>query len=80
MTKQAYRETRRLQPLGIAGIEAIRRINKEHQAAKVNEVLIDGYSASIVIQVYDALNDANKEKLLSFPVAKVVTVVFNLIK
>lgn len=80
MTRQAYRESRRMQPMGIAGLEAIRKITREHQAAKVNEVLIDGYSASAVVQVYDALNDANKEKLLSLPVAKAVTVVFKLIK
>ena len=79
MTKQAFREAQRVAPMGAAGLERMRQITREHQAAKINEVLIDGYSASAVVQVYDKLNDANREKLLAMPVAKVCSVVFKLI-
>lgn len=79
MTKQAYREKQRVSPLGEAGIEALRKIVSEHQAAKINEVLVDGFSASAIIQVYDQLNDKNKEKLKSLPVAVVADVVFKTI-
>jgi len=66
MTKQAYREAQRVSPLGAVGLERIRQITREHQAAKVNEVLVDGYTASAA-------------KLVSFPVDKVCSVVFKLI-
>ena len=80
MSKQAYREAQRVAPIGLRGIIACRAIVREHQAAKINEVLVDGFSASAIMQVYDAVNDANKAKLLTLPVARVADIAFKLIR
>jgi hypothetical protein len=49
---------------------------RERQATKVNEVLIDIFTASTIVQVFDAVNDRNRQKLLSLPVARVAGVCF----
>lgn len=78
MTKRAFRQDQRIQPIGTAGIDACRKIVADKQAAKVNEVLVDLFSASIIVQVFDAINDANRAKLATMPVAKVASVCLKL--
>jgi hypothetical protein len=80
MTKQVHRMTARNLPVGEEGIERIRQIVKEKRYAKVNEVMVDLFSASIIIQVYDIVNDANKEKLRGLRVAKLADVCFAAVK
>ena len=80
MSKSDYREAKRLAPIGKDGIERCRKIVAERQYAKVNEVMIDGYSASAIVQVYDAVNEANRIKLEGLPVHRVVSICFQLIK
>lgn len=46
-------------------IEKCREIAAEHQAERIDGVLMDSFTASAVVQVYDALNDENKAKLES---------------
>ena len=41
-------------------IEVCREIVKEHQAMKIAGTLMDAFTASAVVQVYDALGDKNK--------------------
>lgn len=41
---------------------------------------LDLFSASALVQVYDAVNEQNKEKLLSLPLAKAVRLAFKCIK
>lgn len=79
MSKQTYRESRRVAPLGLQGLEQIRAIIAQHQAAKVNEVLVDLFSASAIVAVFDAVNEANREKLLALPVAQVADICFKVI-
>jgi hypothetical protein len=64
------RAARRLQPMGVEGLTTIRQIVAEHQAAKVNEVLIDAFTASCIVHIFDALNEKNREKMLNMPVAQ----------
>lgn len=78
MTRRVHIQEQRLKPVGTDGIEKIRKIVKEG-AAKVNEVLVDAFSASTIIAIYDAVNPANQEKLRSFPVARVADVSFKLL-
>ena len=78
MSKQTYRQAQRVKPIGFEGIEACRRIMKEGYA-KVNEVMVDSFSASAIIAVYDALNTPNRLKLESLTVGKAATVCFKLI-
>jgi len=63
MTKRQYRESTRLLPVGKEGIERIRQVLKKGQFSKVNEVAVDAFSASVIVAVYDAVNDENKTKL-----------------
>jgi len=79
MSKQQYREAKRVSPIGESGMNICRSIVREHQAAKINEVLVDAYSASAIVQIYDAVNDANKAKLLTLPVARVADICFAMI-
>ena len=44
-------------------VGALRQIVADKGAAKVHGVLVDLFTASAIMQVYDAVNDANKEKM-----------------
>jgi hypothetical protein len=55
-------------------IDRLRRICEEKQAARVDGVLVDMTSASVTVQVHDALNEANRAKLAAMPVRKMVMV------
>jgi len=51
-------------------IAACRVILAEHQCRKINGAMMDAYTASILVKVYDALNETNRAKFgaLSLPV------------
>lgn len=57
-----------------ARIAAFRRVVAEKQYAKIDGTMIDLFSASIVVQVYDALNDANKAKLAAMSAGKMALI------
>jgi hypothetical protein len=57
--------------MGEAGLEAMRKIVAEKNAAKINECFIDLFSASAVVKVYDVVNEKNKASLLALPVGRV---------
>lgn len=61
-------------------IAAIRRIVDEKDYAKVDGVMVDLFSASAIVQVYDALNPQNQEKYRSLHVAKMAKIAFALVK
>lgn len=61
-------------------IAAIKDIVKNKQYAKVDGVMVDLYSASAIVAVYDALNDANKEMFASKPAPVMAKIAFQLIK
>ena len=44
-------------------VDALRQIVTDKNSAKVNGTLVDLFTASAIMQVYDAVNDANKEKM-----------------
>lgn len=79
MSKQAYREDQRVKPIGKAGIEKCREIVKERQNAKINEVMVDLYSASAIVQVYDNINAKSQANLEGRPVAQVCDLCFQVI-
>ncbi len=80
MAKQEWRQAQRVKPIGAEGIALCRRIVVQGQYAKVNEVMVDQFSASAILVVYDALSAANKPKLESLPVGKAASVCFRLLK
>lgn len=68
--KEAFRRKSRVKPCGPEGLAACRKIVAERQYAKVNEVMIDLFSASALVAVADNLNAVNLEKLLAQPVGR----------
>ncbi len=46
---------------------------------KINGHMVDLFSASAIVKVYDAVNDANKSKFKALPVARMASVAFKLI-
>ncbi len=79
MTKQAYRKSQRVAPLGKDGAERIRRISQEHVAAKVNEVFVDAYSASAFTQVYDRVNQTNQARIEGLCVGEAMELVWRVV-
>lgn len=61
-------------------IAAIRRIVERKQYAKVDGVMVDLFSASAIVQVFDAISEANRAKFTALPVAKMADVAFKVIK
>jgi len=61
-------------------IAALRQIVEEKQYAKIDGKMIDLFSASAILSVYDALNDANKAKYAAMPAPKMGLVAFKLLK
>lgn len=78
MTKREYIENQRLQPLGDDGIEELRGIVSNRHAHKINEVLIDLYSASVMLSIYDNLTEGNKDVFKKLTVGKAAQVSFRL--
>ena len=61
-------------------IAAFRRIVDEGQYAKIDGVMVDLFSASAVIAVYDALNEANRARFASLSAPKMAKLAFKFVK
>jgi hypothetical protein len=59
--------------------QQLRKIVSEHQCADIDGVLVDATTASMLCKVLDALNDANKGKFLSLPIARMADVGWELV-
>ena len=59
-------------------IAAARRIVARHQADKIGGVMIDAWTASMIVGVYDGLNDQNKKKFRSMPIRKMADMAMKL--
>lgn len=55
---------------GLTRIDALRQIVTERTAAKVEGTLVDLYTASAMVAVYDALSPANQAKFGDIPLLK----------
>lgn len=60
-------------------IERLRLIVKESTANRIDGVFVDLFSASVAVQVYDAVNEANKAKLAGLPVRRLISVCFQVV-
>lgn len=69
----AIREMTKL-PRGTPRIDRLRHIVEHRQAARVEGLLVDGFTASMLVQVYDALNEVNRAKFVALPLRKMVSV------
>jgi hypothetical protein len=55
-------------------IAKMREIVDKNQAKKIKGMMVDRFTASMVIQIYDALNDKNKKGFGNMPLPKMVDV------
>lgn len=60
-------------------IQKLRKIVAEKQYAKVNGMTVDLFTASTVVQVYDALNEENKAKFTALSLPKMVGLTWKLV-
>ena len=65
---------------GAERIAAIRQIVERSQYAKVDGCMIDLFSASAIIKVYDALNETNRSKFAGMPAPAMADMAFKLLK
>ncbi len=79
-TRQQGTKNTRTNGDNAAKMAALREIVANHQYAKIDGMMVDGFSASAIVQVYDALNTANQIKYVQLPVAKMADVAFKLCK
>jgi len=63
---------------GQARIDAVRRIVERSQYSKIDGVMVDLFSASTIVSVYDALGTDNQAKFRTFPVGRMASIAFKL--
>jgi len=56
----------------------IQKIVKDSQATKLGGVMIDMQSASLLMKLFNAVSDKDKEKMNTFPAKKLTLVIKNL--
>ena len=61
---------------GLERIKAVRQIVESCQYAKVDGIMLDLYSASAILKVYDAINEANQAKYRALPVYRMADIAF----
>ena len=61
-------------------VEVARRIVQNGQYEKYKGMMLDTFTASAIVKVYDSVNDSNKKKLDSLKLPKLVNVVWKLLK
>jgi hypothetical protein len=61
-------------------ISAIREIVTNKQYAKIDGVMVDLFSASAIITVYDHIDGPNREMFAKMPIAKMAAIAFKVIK
>lgn len=67
-------------PRNTPRIDRLRWIVANHQASRTEGVFMDGFTASMLVQVHDALNEENRAKFLALPIRKMVSVGWQLAK
>lgn len=61
-------------------VSACREIKETATFAKINGVTVDLFTASAIVAVHDACNDANRVKFLTLPVMKMAQLSFKCLK
>jgi hypothetical protein len=77
-TARAVRSISKPDP-SLSTIDKVRWVVENKQYNRVNGLLMDMMTASIIIQVYDALNDANKIKFAAMTVRRMADTAFKLV-
>lgn len=61
-------------------IDVARRIVKNKQYEKYKGMMLDGFTANAIVQVYDKVSDSMKAKLEKLPLPKLVSIVWKVMK
>jgi anti-anti-sigma regulatory factor len=65
-------------------IELLRKIVAEHQAQRIRidgrKVYVDAFTASMLVQVYDALNETNRARFIALPFITMVNIGWKAVK
>lgn len=59
--------------------KTLRKIVAEHQATKIDGVLVDAFTASMLVQVLDNLSEKNQKKFLGMPIAEMADLGWRLV-
>lgn len=59
-------------------MKILRRIVDRNQAEEIDGVLVDLFSASAIVQVFDALNPGNQRKYIKLPVGEMAEIAFKM--
>jgi hypothetical protein len=62
-----------------ANIAKLREAVRTGRATKFGGTVVDVFSASAAIQVYDALSESNRKKMGAMPVKKMMSIVFKML-
>jgi hypothetical protein len=62
-----------------AKLAALRDIVAEKAYAKIDGMMVDLFSASVIVKVHDALTPENQAKFLGLPIQKMATIAYKLI-
>jgi len=76
-TAQAIRSVPKPDPR-LPRIEKLRQIVRDRQANRVEGKLVDMYTASVIVQVYDAVNEGNKKKMDATKLPQLASICFKL--
>lgn len=75
----AVKGTRHLSRQG-STISKMKNIVENKSAARVNGLLVDMFSASVYVAIYEALNEKNKAHLEAMPLQEALLLTFKLTK
>lgn len=64
---------------GAERIAAFRRIVERRQYAVIDGVMVDAYSASAVVKVYEALNEQNQAKYCGLTAGRMARIAFEVL-
>lgn len=76
----AIKGTPKIPRTKMSKLDRLRRIVEEKQAARVDGLLVDLFTASAIVKVHDALNEENRAKFVSVPVRRMASIAFKLIE
>jgi len=64
----------------LSSIDRIRRIVQRGQYDHVDGTFVDLFTASVIMKIYDALNEENRRKFATLPVRKMASIALKLIR
>jgi len=61
-------------------MDKVRKIVQDKSAAKIDGVMVDLFTASAIVQIYDKVNDANKAKMDNAKIAALANIAWKVMK